>query len=221
MEIVPYCETKGEERFSCAQAGCEDCLKALLLENENLIWAVTRAQRFGLAEYVELREEGRIGFWLAVKYYDPNRGVRFSTLAWQIIRLRIWSLVARVSKDEGYLTTENDVDLGQQVIEAWHAEQVREALGAELANLPEAHRQIVEAHSGWNGHPPQTFAEIGETRGVSRQRIHQIYQQALLLLRTPGLSIRLRSLCERDSREHYRQALQINRKWQRSYGRRK
>jgi RNA polymerase sigma factor (sigma-70 family) len=221
LDIVMYCQTDGDERLACAQAGCEDCLKALLLENENLIWAVTCAQRFGLAEYVELREEGRIGFWLAVKHYDPNRGVRFSTFAWQIIRRRIWNLVARVSKDDGYLTTENNADLGQQVLEAWQAEQVREALGAELANLPEPHRQIVEAHSGWNGHPPQTFAEIGGTRGVSRQRIHQIYQQALLLLRTPGLSIRLRSLCEHDSREHYRQALQINHKWQRSYGRRK
>jgi hypothetical protein len=52
--------------------------------------------------------------------------------------------------------------------------------------------------------------------GVSRERVRQMRNEALVLLRLPALSIRLRSLCERDSRQAYRQVRQVNDGWLRS-----
>ncbi len=43
--------------------------------------------------------------------------------------------------------------------------------------------------------------------GLSRERVRQIRNEALVLLRLPALSLRLRSLSEQDSRAAYRQAL--------------
>ena len=54
------------------------------------------------------------------------------------------------------------------------------------------------------------MGEIGKQMGVSRERVRQLRNEALGLLRLPALSIRLRSLCERDSRQAYRQARQVN-----------
>ena len=37
MAIVTVCHSEGVGSFACAQAGCPDCLEALLRENDGLI----------------------------------------------------------------------------------------------------------------------------------------------------------------------------------------
>jgi len=220
VTIVPYCQTERQGRIACAQSGCGDCMNALLRENVGLIWAVIRAQRKGLADYTDLMQEGRIGFWLAVKHFDPGRGVRLSTFAWHIIRRRIWGAVQRVSKEHGYLAAESE-DIGLRGVEEWQAEQTRAALAESLACLSAQQREVIALHAGWNGAEPLTFAEIGKRWGVSRQRAHQVHSEGILLLRVPGISLRLRSLYEFHSRANYRLALGKNWEQQRRQRRRK
>ena len=102
----------------------------------------------------------------------------------------------------------------------WQNAQIHEALEEGLSELSEREHLVLSLHYGWDGRPPQTFAEIGETLGLTRQRMHQIHNEALLLLRVPALSIRLRSIYERGSRSDYRQALRQNQEWQHKYRRR-
>jgi RNA polymerase sigma factor (sigma-70 family) len=223
LNIVSYCETQGEERLRCAQAGCEDCLRALLQENKKLIWAVIRAQISGQAEAADLEQEGWIGLWRAVQRYDPERGIRFSTFAWRGIRYRIWNAVQKArqverwQEAEGPYTEAADV----RVIADWQEAQVHEALEEGLAKLSERERLVLSLHYGWDGRPPQRFTRIGRIIGLTRQRAHQIHNEGLSLLRAPALSIRLRSICQRGSCEEYRQALRQNRKWQRQYRRKR
>jgi len=217
MGIVQDCQAKGEARFGCAQAGCEVCQRVLILENEDLVWTVVKKQHLGLAEYGDVLQEGRIGCWQAVQYYEPSRGLRFSTLAWRLIGFRIWHAVTWASKDEGFLEAETEKWPEEQVVEAWQARELRAALEAGLASLSEQQQQVVKLHLGWDDSRPQSFAELGKLWGVSRQRVHQIHEEALILLRTPGLSLSLRSLSERDRREDYRAALHKNWWWQRRY----
>ena len=223
MNIVSYCQTHGEERLACARAGCEDCLRALLCENENLIWAVIRAQCMGQVESADLKQEGRIGFWQAVKRYDPQRGARFSTYAWLVIRYRIWRVVQRTSRVERWQESGGPYTdaTGVQLSTDWEDTQIHEALEEGLVELNERERRVLTLRYGWDGSPPQTFAEISQTLGLTRQRMHQIHNEALSLLRAPALSIRLRSLCQRGSRGDYRQAMRQNREWQRTFRRRK
>jgi len=49
--------------------------------------------------------------------------------------------------------------------------------------------------------------------GVSGERVRQLKQDGLGLLRLPALSMRLRSLCEQDSRQAYRKAGRMNNTW--------
>ena len=222
MNIVSYCETQGEERLTCAKAGCEDCLSALLRENRNLILAVIRVQYMGQADDADFAQEGWIGFWQAVKRYDPQRGARFSTFAWLVIRHRIWREVRRASSVEKWRESDGPYSdaTGAQQSTDWENAQIREALEEGMAELSERERQVMLLHYGWDGRPPLTFAEISETLGLTRQRMHQIHNEALLLLRIPALSIRLRSICQRGSRSDYRQALHQNQEWQHKYRRR-
>jgi len=102
----------------------------------------------------------------------------------------------------------------------WEDMQIHEALEEGLAELSESERRVLSLCYGWDGSPPQTFAEISQTVGFTRQRMHQIYNEGLLLLRAPALSIRLRSICQRGSRGDYRRALRQNQEWQHKYRRR-
>jgi DNA-directed RNA polymerase sigma subunit (sigma70/sigma32) len=103
------------------------------------------------------------------------------------------------------------------MITNWQNAQIHEALEEGLSELSEREHLVLSLHFGWDGRPPQTFAEIGETFGLTRQRMHQIHNEALLLLRVPALSIRLRSICQRGSRSDYRRALHQNQEWQHKY----
>ena len=215
MTIVTYCQSSGAARYGCAQAGCAECMESLLRENKGLIWLMVVRQGRGKAEYMDLFQEGKIGLWKAILHYDSGRGVRFSSYACVVIRNAVWQAVVGSQKAEGWLESRRAGDSLEALIERWYQEQVREALGEELEELPERLRAVIELHYGLNGEEQQNFAKIGREWGLSRERIRQLHNEALALLRLPALSIQLRSICERGERENYRQALRQNREWQR------
>ena len=215
MAIVTYCRSSGAARYGCAQAGCGECMESLLRENKGLIRLMVVRQGRGKAEYMDLFQEGKIGLWKAILHYDSGRGVRFSSYACVAIRNAVWQAVEGSQKAEGWLESRRAGDSLEALIERWYQEQVREAVGEELEELPERLRAVIELHYGLNGEEQQNFAKIGREWGLSRERIRQLHNEALALLRLPALSIQLRSICERGERENYRQALGQNREWQR------
>jgi RNA polymerase sigma factor (sigma-70 family) len=198
-------------------------MNAMLRENKKLIFAVMRAQVYGAADLDDLVQEGWIGLWRAIKSYDPTRGARFSTFAWLVIRQRIWKAVQQAARVERWREAKGPYTeaVDTQVIAAWQEAQIHEALVEGLAELNERERQVLLLRYGWDGRPAQTFSEISQTVGWTRQRMQQIHNEALSLLRAPGLSIRLRGICQINNRGDYRQALRQNREWQRTFRGRK
>ena len=69
------------------------------------------------------------------------------------------------------------------------------------------------AFYGLDGQEPISLAAIGRQWGVSRQAVRYWYQNALLLLRLPLFSGRLRQLYEQDSRATYARSQALNRAW--------
>ena len=82
-----------------------------------------------------------------------------------------------------------------------------------MAQLPERLRAVLVWVYGLDGQPPRTMAALGRQWGLTRERIRQLRNEALVLLRLPAYSAELRDWCDQDSRSAYRQALQLNRKW--------
>ena len=192
--------------FGCAQAGCQACLEQLLREHAGLILLIVHRQWAGRADYADLIQEGRIGLWLAILRYEPERGYAFSSFAGKAIRNRVWNTVKQAGKVEGWLEPQRAGDSLVAILAVWQAEQVHQALEEELACLPERLRQVLKLACGWGGEAPLSLAAIGRQWGVTRERVRQLQNNGLGWMRLPAFSLRLRSLCEQDSRSIYRQA---------------
>lgn len=220
MRIVLECPSKGVVRFACAQAGCGACMRTLLREHSGLVYRMVNRQAAGNVECADLFQEGRIGLWQAIVHYEVGRGVAFSSYACVVIQHQLWQAVRRSQKAEGWLEAEGWEEGLDRVVRVWQQEQIHQALGEELEILPQRLRGVIELHYGWSGGVPQNLAQIGRGWGLSRERLRQLHEEALSLLRLPALSIQLRSLCERGQRSHYRQTLRQHQLCQRKLRRR-
>jgi len=195
-------------------------MRTLLREHSGLVYRMVNRQAAGKVECADLFQEGRIGLWQAIVHYEVGRGVAFSSYACVVIQHQLWQAVRRSQKAEGWLEAEGWEEGLDRVVRVWQQEQIHQALGEELEILPQRLRGVIELHYGWSGGVPQNLAQIGRGWGLSRERLRQLHEEALSLLRLPALSIQLRSLCERGQRSHYRQTLRQHQLCQRKLRRR-
>lgn len=177
-----------------------------LAQHEGLVRWVVRRQWLGPLSFQDALHEGRIGLWAALRHFDPQRGPAFSTYAVVAITRALWRAVAlerRLSASPPVPAACADEEERDRSDEA----QVHTLLRELLAQLPVRLRDIVVAHHGLEGHPGQSFAALGAALGVSRQRVHQLHQQAMIWLAHPAHSLPLRRLLGRCRRQDYQRTL--------------
>lgn len=222
MTIVPVCHSEREDIFACAQAGCPVCVAVLLREHAGLVHRVVQQQGMGGLDYADLIQEGDIGLWHAIQHYDRKRGTTFSTYAWVVIRHQVWEarFYADRVEDDKDEEVEAWLELADELEEEWWRQHVRQALLEVVGRLPTRLERLIRLAYGLDGQGWYSLAAVGRAWGISRERVRQLHNNALTLLRLPALSIHLRGECERDSRLDYQRALRLNRAWQRRQRRR-
>ena len=214
MVILTVCHAECVGLFACAQAGCPDCLETLLQGNDGLVYYIVRQQAIGGVEFQELVQEGRIALWQSILHFDPGRGYAFSTYACVAIRRQMVHCLGYANRCGGYREAEAWLASADQIEEDWWRGQVRQALLEVVKKLPTRLRRLIRLAYGLDGQGGHSLAEIGRGWGISRERVRQLRNNALVLLRLPALSMRLRSLCEQDSCPAYLLARSLNRTWQ-------
>ena len=196
MSSVHRPALEGPMIYTCAQSGCQVCMERLLRQHAGLVHWVIRRDCHSALPYGELLHEGQVAVWQAIRHYEPARGVAFSTYAVPAIRHRVWAVVAQAQRPQGYQALTAAPDPAAAAAQTWQRQAVRTALQELLACLPERSYHIMVAAYGLDGQPPLSLAAIGRLYGLSRERVRQIRNDALLLLRLPALSGRLRRLCD-------------------------
>jgi len=213
MSSVHRLDLNGPAAYLCAQAGCQECLNRLVEHHEGLIHLVLRRQRVGRTAYADLLQEGRIAVWHAILRFDVGRGVAFSSFAGVAIQRQIWRAVVLAERDWVWLRPPETWDPAEQVEAEWFWAALRTAVAAAAAHLPERLQQIVVEYYGLDGQDAHSFKWIGQAHGISDERCRQLRNDALVLLRLPGLSVWLRELCQRDDRSAYQRTLALSRVW--------
>jgi RNA polymerase sigma factor (sigma-70 family) len=194
--------------YRSAQAGYPESLDRLLRQHEGLVRQIVAHQQLCGLPFEEALQAGRIGLWRAIEGYDPQRGTRFSTYAYPAIIRQVWDAVRRKCAWErrqvpeellGVYFEASSADERQEA--EW--EEVEERLRGMVAGLPERQAEVIRRRYGLEGQARETLAEIGGEWHVSRQRVYQIEEAALIWLRQPGHSQALRSLLGRHSQGEY------------------
>ena len=199
-------------QFLQAQAGCGESLNRLMARHDGLVQAVVRQQVLGELPFEEALQAGRIGLWRAILRFDPERGFAFSTYAWPTIKHHIWRAVKVDGRNNGRLVSSNALEaLDPAVVQ--EGEAVRRALLSMVERLPGRLAYVVIARYGLRGHTPFLYRQIGAALGLTKQRAHQLHTEALVRLRHPAHSYRLRSLLDRHTLADYEQANQEARRW--------
>lgn len=221
MSIVHSNDLDGPAAFGCAQAGCRICQDSLVRQHEGLVHFVLRRYVRGEGVYEDLLQAGRIGLWQAVLHFDVERGVAFSTYAVVAIQRQMWQAAARAVQGGVDLSEAEACDPLESVAAGWWSSQVRASLLQAVRGLPNRLREIVVAAYGLEGEPPRSLAAIGRDLRLSRERVRQLRNEALVLLRLPVFSAHLRRLCEQDTRRAYERTQMLNRAWLRRQRRRR
>ena len=124
-----------------AQQGDDDACRAVLEENEGLVWSVVRRYTGCGVETEDLYQLGCIGFIKAVKCFDFTYGTRFSTYA-------VPKIAGEIRR---FLRDDQAVKVGRTTKEKGQAlrkirEQLRSSLGREarLSELAEASGMTAE-----------------------------------------------------------------------------
>ena len=202
--------------FHQAQAGDGPSLGQLMDQHDGLVHHILRRQWCDSLTYIEVLQEGRIGLWRAILGFDPERGVAFSTYASVAIARQIWRAVAlrqAEREEQAYLWDwEDQPGPFPESLTRLLAQEVQEALFVQVEELPTPQRWIVRAYYGLDSQGSETMTELGRQLGCSRQAIGYHLRRALLRLRHPAFSARLRALLGRNRREDYLQALQPGRR---------
>ncbi len=178
------------------------------LINSNLRLVVSIAKKFyseGMT-IEDIVQEGNIGLMKAVSRFDVTKGCRFSTYAtwWiresiiraiqkqgHIIRVPIGESVPYevVSLDkpigeEGdtclsdYIADENSTAFEEEIFQSELAQMEQEILN----ELPDKEAEVLKYRLGFHGRI-YSLQELGDTYGLSRERIRQIEEHALKTIR--------------------------------------
>ena len=158
----------------------------------------------------DLEAEGRLGLFEAALRYDPSHGAQFLTYASFWSRRRMQAFIARYARvvrrphpRVGHARERDDVSLDQPVsagsalswadvlVDRKHPRAIDAMMGAEDAaliaiaaqELPPQWRTIIVRRFGLDGGPALTLAAVGDSLGLSRERVRQIEQKAMTRLR--------------------------------------
>ena len=213
MSSVHRLACEGPAIYVCAQAGCQACLERLLRHHQGLVcWVLKRTWQGGLP-YAELVHEGQIALWQAIRHFDAGLGLAFSTYAVAVIRHWLWAVIAQSQRAQGHALPAVTPDPAECAERAWQQRAVRAALQEMLGSLSEQRYHVMVAAYGLEGEPALSLAAIGRQYGVSRERVRQWRNDALVLLRLPALSGRLRRLCDQNDKAAYQRAQALNQAW--------
>ena len=208
----------GATLFAQAQAGCTESLKELMQRHEGLVYRVVQRQWLLTLPYEEALQAGRWGLWRAIMSYDPEQGTTFGTYAYKVIMREVWAAVKgerrrKVREVPVGVLVAVCYQYGRDPVWLRDQEEIGKRLLEVVKRLPKRLRRVITAYYGLKGKKPQTLQKIGEQLGLSKERVRQLRNEALVWMGQPAHSQTLRSLMVRHTQQQYELADHLAQIW--------
>ncbi|MBK8915322.1 MAG: sigma-70 family RNA polymerase sigma factor [Phycisphaerales bacterium] len=185
-EILTWSERALETRNHIANA------------NIPLVLAMARRTRVIGVDLADVISEGNMALLRAVDKFDCMRGFKFSTYGCRAILKSFARASGRAARDRGVFPVEYDPSLEKsdhterrrEDIADDYVGELRSILEQNLAELNDVERRVLAARFGMDAAPEapplegiRTLAEVGNKIGVTKERVRQIQNRAVIKLR--------------------------------------
>jgi RNA polymerase primary sigma factor len=156
--------------------------------NMPLVISMAKRARIGNVDFPELISEGNMALLRAVDKFDASRGYKFSTYACRAILKSFSRLAIRQGRYRMHFPTEYDpaleksewMDIKRGRREADVLSDLKEIILCNLESLDEVERTVIRERFAL---APETLEEVGQIIGVTKERVRQIQNKALMKLR--------------------------------------
>lgn len=171
-------------------AGVDALKQRIIAANLRLVVSIAKKHVGWSPSFFEVVSDGNMSLMRAIDGFDFSRGTKFSTYAtWAIVKNYARSIPEQHYHGARYVTGQSellDAAADQRPAAASDSDRfrVRELIDAGLDELNEREREIVTNHFGLGREEGSlTLEQLGERFGVTKERIRQIEQRALVRLR--------------------------------------
>jgi RNA polymerase sigma factor (sigma-70 family) len=169
----------------------------IIRANTSLVLAMARRSRNTGVELGELVSEGNLALLRCVDKFDASRGFKFSTYACRAILASFSRAGAKAARHRVQFPTPYDpamersdyVETRRELIEHECVEELRRILFDNSAELSTVERRVLTARFSLDQPNPKTgtrrktLDQVGDLLGVSKERVRQIQNQAMIKIR--------------------------------------
>lgn len=179
------------------QNGDEEALWELVRANLKFVVSVAKKYRHTGVCFSDLISEGNVGLIKAARKFDPTKNVKFISYAVWWIKSSIQDCISDYKK-ENELTSEDDIFNMQSKLEygemfnvinndfakdAFRLQNMNDGLKDLTSVLEKRELRILELYFGLYGNKECTLDEIGEEMNLTKERIRQIKDKAIVKMK--------------------------------------
>ena len=166
----------------------------IVRQNLPLVLAMVKRTRVTGVDYSDLISEGNMALMRSVDKFDCARGYKFSTYACRSILKAFARVATRTARYRGYFPTEFDptleksdfVEKKRDIVENDCMSELQAMLASPSTPLSEVERDVIRARFaiGADEDDAKTLEQVGHMIGVTKERVRQIQNKALVKLRS-------------------------------------
>ena len=166
----------------------------LVRTNLALVLAMAKRTRLGDVDFAEIVSEGNMALMRAVDKFNVDKGFKFSTYACRAI-LKGFSRTAMKSNRykthfpvefEPEMEKSDWSDRKRDIVEEDCIDELKQIVDRNLADLSDTEQTVIRRRFNWKQaeENPLTLEEVGKIIGVTKERVRQIQNKALLKIKS-------------------------------------
>ena len=165
----------------------------LVRTNLALVLAMAKRTRLGDVDFAEIVSEGNMALLRAVDKFNVDRGFKFSTYACRAILKAFSRTAMKSSRHRTRFPVEFEPDLEKSdwsdrkrdMVEEDCVDELKQIVDRNLAELSDVEQTVIRRRFNWEQQEesPLTLEEVGKIIGVTKERVRQIQNKALIKIR--------------------------------------
>ena len=165
----------------------------LVRTNLALVLAMAKRVRLGDVDFAEVVSEGNMALIRAVEKFTVERGFKFSTYACRAILKAFSRTALKANRYRSRFPVEFEPDLERSdwsdkrrdLVEEECIDELKTIVDRNMADLSDVEQTVIRRRFNWQETQanPLTLEEVGKIIGVTKERVRQIQNKALLKIK--------------------------------------